>query len=175
MEEYHRQGVGYIEVKGVPMIFYITLMDGEKFHFNTNPSDRPFTITVGIRIWRQNEKRMSYWDPMHKKTFPEDRPSFEEGMSHGQAIVDIYKQMDRMAYMWWRYANVSVNSLVNRQFVNINWTPGAPAPAPKNRPPLNVPWPNRPLRAGVPVIDDSLAAAQPEHCVPAAFEETDDG
>eukprot|EP00965_Chrysotila_dentata_P042629 1414112-Pleurochrysis_carterae.AAC.1 len=67
------------------MIYYITLPAGEKFHFSTTPSDRPFTITVGIRIWRRADKRASYWDPVHKKTFPEDHASFEEGMSHGQA------------------------------------------------------------------------------------------
>eukprot|EP00965_Chrysotila_dentata_P105747 3493442-Pleurochrysis_carterae.AAC.1 len=30
IEEYYRQGVGYIEVKGVPMIYYLTLMHGER-------------------------------------------------------------------------------------------------------------------------------------------------
>eukprot|EP00965_Chrysotila_dentata_P114099 3772950-Pleurochrysis_carterae.AAC.1 len=67
--------------------------------------------------------------------------------------------MDRMAYTWWRYANVTVNSLVNRRFVNINWAPGPPAPAPENRRRItnaewrrinNVPWADRPLRAGLP-------------------------
>eukprot|EP00965_Chrysotila_dentata_P051790 1719040-Pleurochrysis_carterae.AAC.1 len=56
IEEYYRQGVGYIEVKGVPMIYYLTLSHGDRVEFDTSPSDRPFTITVGIRVWREAKR-----------------------------------------------------------------------------------------------------------------------
>eukprot|EP00965_Chrysotila_dentata_P003295 107608-Pleurochrysis_carterae.AAC.1 len=115
-------------------------------------------LHIGIQVWRQYYKYgwTGFWDPEYTFIEPLDG-AYEAPMPHAEAMHIVHGMLN---YETFRYTQLSVRQMMTEEEAKAR---------------VHVPHRQKKLKVGhAVIIDDSLIAGQPEHCVPSAFEEHDD-